>query len=54
LRLQHAVHDGVVLSDSTRDATLRHVRRLWGYNVSLAGIDAGSGSVLYEASAAAP
>ncbi len=51
LRLQHTVHDGVILSDGTRDATLRHVRRLWGYDVSLAGIDAGSGKLLYEASA---
>jgi spore cortex formation protein SpoVR/YcgB (stage V sporulation) len=51
LRLQHTVHDGVVLSDGARDATLRHVRRLWGYNVSLAGIDAESGKLLYEVSA---
>ena len=51
LRLQHTVHDGVVLSDSARDATLRHVRRLWGYDVSLAGTDAESGKLLYEVSA---
>jgi stage V sporulation protein R len=51
LRLNHTVHDGVLLSEPTRDATLKHVRRLWGYDVSLAGIDAGSGNLLYETSA---
>jgi spore cortex formation protein SpoVR/YcgB (stage V sporulation) len=50
LRLQHMVHDGVVLSEESRDATLRHIRRLWGYDVSLIGID-DSGSQLYEAAA---
>ncbi len=45
------MHDGVLLSEPTRDATLKHVRRLWGYDVSLAGVDAGSGNLLYETSA---
>ena len=34
LRLRHTIHDGVVLSDGGRDATLRHVRRLSGYKSS--------------------
>ncbi|MET3794295.1 hypothetical protein, partial [Aquamicrobium terrae] len=33
------------------DATLRHVRRLWGYDVSLEGVDAQTGATLYERSA---
>jgi spore cortex formation protein SpoVR/YcgB (stage V sporulation) len=51
LRLQHTVHEGVLLSEEGRDATLRHVRRLWGYDVSLVGIDARTNDVLYEVSA---
>jgi spore cortex formation protein SpoVR/YcgB (stage V sporulation) len=51
LRLQHTVHEGVLLSEEGRDATLRHVRRLWGYDVSLVGIDARTSDVLYEVSA---
>ncbi|TCL73732.1 SpoVR family protein [Rhizobium sp. BK251] len=50
LRLQHTIHDGVVLSEGSRDATMRHIRRLWGYDVSLAGVDGRSGRVVYEAS----
>lgn len=51
LRLQHIVHNGIVLAEQGREATLRHVRRLWGYDVSLAGIDAESGRQLYEVTA---
>ncbi|WP_159590192.1 SpoVR family protein [Chelativorans xinjiangense] len=50
LRLQHGVKHGVVLEEATRNATLRHVRRLWGYDVSLEGVDAESGERLYECS----
>ncbi len=50
LRLQHTLQDGVVLAEGGRDATLRHVRRLWGYDVSLAGIDQ-AGQTVYEISA---
>jgi len=53
LRLQHRVRNGLLLEESSRDATLRHVRNLWGYDVSLAGIDAVSGKTIYEASAKA-
>ena len=52
LRLQHNVKNGILLDEENRDATLRHVRRLWGYDVSLAGVDAETGSRLYECSAA--
>ena len=50
LRLQHTVRDGIILGENTRDATLRHVRRLWGYDVSLVGVEASTGNVLYETS----
>ena len=50
LRLQHNIKDGVLLDESTRDATLRHVRHLWGYDVSLAGIDLAHRRTLYECS----
>ena len=50
LRLQHTLQNGVVLVEGGRDATLRHVRRLWGYDVSLAGIDQ-AGQTVYEISA---
>jgi stage V sporulation protein R len=50
LRLQHNVKNGILLDPESRDATLRHVRHLWGYEVSLAGIDDETGSLLYESS----
>lgn len=50
LRLEHKVKQGVLLDDATRDATLRHIQRLWGYAVSLAGVDAETGVTLYERS----
>ncbi|WP_296746343.1 SpoVR family protein [Mesorhizobium sp.] len=50
LRLQHNVKDGVTLEGESRDATLRHVRRLWGYDVSLTAIDAETSAMLSERS----
>jgi stage V sporulation protein R len=50
LRLQHNVKHGILLDPENRDATLRHVRHLWGYDASLAGVDAETGSLLYESS----
>jgi stage V sporulation protein R len=51
LRLQHNVKDGIVLDESSRDATLGYIRKLWGYDVSLVGINATMGATLYECSA---
>jgi stage V sporulation protein R len=48
LRLKHTIRKGTLLEESTRDATLAHIRRLWGYGVSLSGSDASNGKVLYE------
>ena len=50
LRLQHKVKGGILLEENSRDATLRHIRRLWGYDVSLEGVDAETGATLYERS----
>ncbi|MER8569567.1 SpoVR family protein [Mesorhizobium sp. M0924] len=50
LRLQHRVKDGVVLEGASRDATLRHVRSLWGYEVSLVAVDAQTGATIHERS----
>ncbi|MGX1789126.1 SpoVR family protein [Bosea sp. NPDC055332] len=50
LRLQHKVRDGIMLESGGCDATLRHVQRLWGYEVSLEGIDAQTGTAVYERS----
>ncbi|TGQ92697.1 SpoVR family protein [Mesorhizobium sp. M8A.F.Ca.ET.208.01.1.1] len=50
LRLQHKVKQGIHLEDTSRDATLRHIRRLWGYQVSLAAVDAETGLTVHERS----
>ncbi len=50
LRLQHKVNDGIVLDDASCDATLRHIHALWGYDVSLEGIDGQTGARVYERS----
>lgn len=54
LRLQHAVRDGVQLAQHSRDEVLRHVRRLWGYEVRLVGIDTESDAEVYAAGTAPP
>ncbi len=51
LRLQHLVCDGIPLAEKSRDEVLKHARRLWGYEVSLSGIDGESGEQVDEASA---
>ncbi|WP_157015493.1 SpoVR family protein [Mesorhizobium xinjiangense] len=48
LRLAHTVRNGLILEGKTRDTTLRHIRKLWGYEVSLVGRDADTGATLYE------
>ena len=35
LVLRHAMRNGVGLADTGREATMRHIRRLWGYEVRL-------------------
>ena len=50
LRLRHQVRNGVPLVEGERDRVLHYLRRLWGYDVALEGIDAVSGERLYAAS----
>ncbi|MCO5091247.1 SpoVR family protein [Bosea sp. (in: a-proteobacteria)] len=50
LRLQHTINDGILLENDSCDATLRHIRTLWGYDVTLQGVDAQTGATLYERS----
>jgi spore cortex formation protein SpoVR/YcgB (stage V sporulation) len=50
LRLKHIVKDGLRLEEASRDATLMHLRHLWGYEVSLEGVDGATGAMLYECS----
>ena len=40
LKLRHNMRDGVKLSDQGREATVRHIRRLWGYDVTLQDVAA--------------
>ena len=49
LLLQHTMHDGVPLAEKQRDEVLRQLRRLWGYEVSLVGVDSQTGGRAYEA-----
>ena len=48
LLLHHKVNDGIPLAMGTRKAVLTHLRRLWGYDVSLIGIDNVTGETRYE------
>lgn len=50
LRLQHRVRDGITLEDGSCEATLRHIQTLWGYEVSLQGVDAQTDATVYERS----
>ena len=54
LKLQHTVHEGVHLAERGRDGVIAHVRRLWGYDVTLVGVDKITGETLYETSTAKP
>jgi stage V sporulation protein R len=50
LHLEHKVTNDVLLDEGTCDATLRHIRTLWGYKVSLTGVNAKTGATVYERS----
>ena len=52
LKLQHTMHDRIPLAEKSRAAVLEQIRKLWGYDVSLTGIDAGTDEVLYDAETA--
>jgi len=48
LVLRHNVRDGIPLDEKNRDEVLVQVRRLWGYDVRLSGVDAETDKTLYE------
>ncbi len=50
LCLQHTVRDGIALADKGRDEVLKHIRRLWGYDVVLRGVDNLTGETVYRTS----
>jgi len=52
LKLQHTVRDGVQLEERDRDEVLAHVRRLWGYDAALVGVDAETEEIRYETATA--
>ncbi|MDC0738809.1 SpoVR family protein [Cognatishimia sp. SS12] len=53
LKLTHAVRDGIVLDPKNRDEVLKHVRRLWGYDVSMTASDHKTGTRMSHVSTAA-
>ena len=50
LKLQHKVRNGVPLADKGRDAVLSYLRFLWGYEVTLTGMDSENDRKIYEVS----
>ena len=54
LVLRHNVRDGIPLAEKHRDEVLAHVRRLWGYDVRMSGVDEETGKTVFEAKCAAP
>ena len=51
LKLQHTMRNGVPLAKKSRDEVLKHLARLWGYKVSLSGVDSESETTSYEVAA---
>jgi stage V sporulation protein R len=49
LTLRHMALDRIPLETKDRDQALKHLRRLWGYDVSIESIDRDSGAMLSEA-----
>ncbi|MFQ5970825.1 MAG: SpoVR family protein [Alphaproteobacteria bacterium] len=51
LRLRHNMRDGIPLAERSRDHVLKYLTRLWGYEVSLIGMDKETDRRRYETSA---
>ncbi len=49
LKLRHTVHDGIVLDEKNCEEVLRYLKALWGYEVSLTGVDRDLDEVIYSA-----
>ena len=41
--------DDIALAENNRDAVLKGIKQLWGYEVSVIGIDRDKGQTLYSA-----
>ena len=48
LHIQHLAQDRVPLDPKERDEALKHLRRLWGYDVAFKSIDRDNGEVISE------
>lgn len=48
LCLEHLLHDGIPLAEQSREEVIKYVRQLWGYDVSLKGIDDKNNQEVYE------
>ncbi|NQU71570.1 MAG: SpoVR family protein, partial [Rhodospirillales bacterium] len=48
LKLQHTMHDRIPLAEKNRTAVLEQVHKLWGYDVSLVGVDSETDEVCYQ------
>jgi stage V sporulation protein R len=51
LELHHKMRNGIPLAPKSRDAVMDHLRYLWGYGVTLCGVNAENGEKVYEVSA---
>ena len=40
LILTHTVRDGIHLNEDDKEEVLKHLRQLWGYDVSMTAVDA--------------
>ncbi|MBT3536925.1 MAG: hypothetical protein HN478_23800, partial [Rhodospirillaceae bacterium] len=45
-----SVRNGIGLAEDSRTKVLKHIRHLWGYEVTLSGIDHDNGKQLYRTS----
>jgi stage V sporulation protein R len=48
LRLKHRLRDGVPLDEKDRKAVVDYIQTLWGYEVSLLGVEEDTGTTAYE------
>jgi stage V sporulation protein R len=51
LELHHKMRNGIPLAQKSRDAVMDHLRYLWGYGVTLCGVNSENGEKVYEVSA---
>src|SRR5690606_4909634 len=54
LVLRQSIRNGIPLAENGRGEVLDYVRRLWGYDVRLEGVDQATGETVYEQKATRP